>query len=234
MGTSILLLGANETKRKKKLEEILQEFFTPEPKKGFNPNLVTITGAIGIDDVRNFKAQLAQKPYSGEVQVGLVEIGEITTEAQNALLKLVEEPARSTQIIISVANSAKLLPTIVSRCQKIFVSDSVEENFADLEKATKDAQSLVFGKLGEKFKLAEKIAANNAEVWLEQQISFWHQVFLKKLGVTGKSRGEVEKIAKASDLEKTFKLLKNLLSSKNLLKLNINPRLLLENLFLSI
>lgn len=234
MGTSILLLGANETKRKKKLEEILQEFFIHQPKKGFNPNLVTISGAVGIDAVRNFKAQLAQKPYSGEVQVGLVEIGQISDEAQNALLKLVEEPQGHTQIIISVANSAKLLPTIVSRCQKVFVSDLQDENFEDLEKAAIDAQVAVFGDLGEKFKLAEIVAANNPEVWLEQQISFWHQVFLKKLGVTAKSREEVEKIAKASDLEKTFQLLKNLLSCKNLLKLNVNTRLLLENLFLSI
>ena len=229
METSILLAGANDIRRREKLEKILAKFF---PKSGkFNPNLVSISGQIGIDDVRNFKAKLAQKPYSGDVQVGLVEIEEITTEAQNALLKLVEEPSSHTQIIISVANSAKLLPTVISRCQKTFVSDATEPEI--LKTAVKDAQVAVFGDLGEKFNLAEKLSKNDAQGWVSQQISFWHKIFLVQLEV-GVGDGELSKISKKVELEKTFQLLKSLLRTQTLLKLNINPRLLLENLFLSI
>lgn len=227
--TTLLVIGANEEKRKAKLGQILSEIFPKAAK--FNPNLVRIVGQIGIEQVRNFKLTLSQKPYLGDVQVGLAEIEDITTEAQNALLKLIEEPSESTQIIISIDNAAKLLATVISRCNKIFVSDWLEA--PNLQSATKDAKILLFGDIGEKFSLAEKITKDRVEEWIAAQIFFWRKVILTQFEVERANLPEIINITKIVEVKRTFKLLKTLLRTQTLLKLNINQRLLLENLFLS-
>lgn len=63
---------------------------------------------------------------SGAVRLVAVYAGRITTEAQNALLKVLEEPAESTKIVICVPSVAELLPTILSR---VMVLASERENF---------------------------------------------------------------------------------------------------------
>lgn len=54
----------------------------------------------------------------------------MTTEAQNALLKILEEPPEDTIIVLTVTRPNKLLPTVYSRCQVLSVSP------IDLESAT--------------------------------------------------------------------------------------------------
>lgn len=229
-GITLLIVGQNKQERVKKLEEILAQFFPRQA--GFNPNIVKISANLGIDDVRNFKLALSQKPYQGAVQVGICEIEEITHEAQNALLKLTEEPKSSTQLIITVDNLAKLQPTIVSRCQIIFTSD--ETNNAISAVTHKDAKVLAEGTIGEKFSLALSVNNKNGQDWTEKQIVFWRQVFLAKIEAVSHPNDKILEIAKKMDCHKILKILKNFLQVKNLLKLNINQRLLLENLFLSI
>ena len=229
-GTSILIVGANESSRREKLDEILSQFLPNT--STYKTNLVIIDGSIGIAEVRNFKTKLSQKPYLGEVQVGLVEIEQISDEAQNALLKLIEEPSKSTQIIISVANLAKLLATIISRTKVIFTSDYQLDN-SD-HSAVIDAQIIGKEDFGKKFEIAQNLKNQDTKDWVERQIIFWHQVFLSKLEITLNPPEEIEKIVEGVSIKKTFQLLKNLLQVRNLLNLNINPKLLLENLFLTL
>lgn len=229
-GISILIVGANEKSRREKLDEILSQFLPNTTT--YKTNLVIIDGNIGIADVRNFKTKLSQKPYLGEVQVGLVEIGEITSQAQNALLKLIEEPSESTQIIISCANLVKLLPTIISRTKVIFTSDYWQSSVDG--SVVIDAQIIYKNELAEKFEIAQNLKNQDAKDWVEAQIIFWHQILLSQLEITLDNPEETEKIVKSVSIKKTLQLLKNLLQARNLLNLNINPKLLLENLFLTI
>ncbi len=76
---------------------------------------------IRIGAIRQMIAAMVYKPL-GERQVHLIEEGHtMTTEAQNALLKTLEEPGKGQVIIITSERPDRLLSTIRSRCQQLRV-----------------------------------------------------------------------------------------------------------------
>lgn len=80
------------------------------------------TGTIGIDQVKKLQMEMLFKPLNLEKQVGVIsEAHNLTKEAQNALLKTLEEQPEQTIYILTVNNEKSLLPTIRSRCIKIYV-----------------------------------------------------------------------------------------------------------------
>jgi hypothetical protein len=70
--------------------------------------------AYGIEEARALKARATQAPF-GSAQVFILVFEAITRPAQNALLKLLEEPAQDTYFILIVPNTHILLPTVRSR-----------------------------------------------------------------------------------------------------------------------
>ena len=70
--------------------------------------------AYGIEEARALKARASQAPF-GSAQVFVLVFEAITRPAQNALLKLLEEPANDTYFILVVPNTHILLPTVRSR-----------------------------------------------------------------------------------------------------------------------
>ncbi len=75
-------------------------------------------GSIGVEDIRGqINGTVAIKPYSSPRKVYIMNEGEkMTVQAQNALLKTLEEPPEYTVILILTTNVESLLPTILSRC----------------------------------------------------------------------------------------------------------------------
>jgi len=74
---------------------------------------------IRIEQVRSLSAFLARPPLAATRTVAIIEGAELMGEAPaNALLKTLEEPGRATLILIAPSTDA-LLPTLVSRCQRI-------------------------------------------------------------------------------------------------------------------
>jgi len=84
--------------------------------------------SIGIDQVREFKRKLQYQPYEAEYQVGLIlHSNFLTREAQNSLLKILEEPGEQTVWILTTPNEKLLLPTIISRSKKMYISSSLTD-----------------------------------------------------------------------------------------------------------
>jgi hypothetical protein len=78
-------------------------------------------GSIGIDAVREVKNFLWQKPNMSTRRTLIIDNADLlTTEAQNALLKITEEPPASSLLILVTSDVESLLPTIVSRLPKIY------------------------------------------------------------------------------------------------------------------
>lgn len=73
---------------------------------------------LGVDAVRDEIVERAKtKPYSSRYKIFIVEGAErLTEQAQNALLKTVEEPPVYVVFILLTSNYNKLLPTVLSRC----------------------------------------------------------------------------------------------------------------------
>ncbi len=79
--------------------------------------------SIKIEQIRALQAQLVLRSFSGRGKICLIDDAELMTrEAANALLKTLEEPAAGTFIILISSHPEVLLPTILSRCQKISFS----------------------------------------------------------------------------------------------------------------
>jgi DNA polymerase-3 subunit delta' len=78
------------------------------------------TRSIGINWVREVLVAVSKQPFEG-ARAGVVffEAHLATTEAQNALLKLLEEPPASSLIVLVTEHPDRLLPTIRSRCQQV-------------------------------------------------------------------------------------------------------------------
>lgn len=92
-------------------DQVLQESMLIEPDPG---------GTIGIDAVRAIKQFLWQMPVVGGKRIVVVDRAEtMTTEAQNAILKITEEPPAAGLLILVTEDVERLLPTIQSRFQKI-------------------------------------------------------------------------------------------------------------------
>ena len=89
---------------------------------GNHPDIVRLThekpNTIGVDDIREeVNADMAIKPYQGPYKVYLIAEGEkMTVQAQNALLKTLEEPPEYGVILILANGTESILPTVQSRC----------------------------------------------------------------------------------------------------------------------
>lgn len=86
------------------------------------PDIVCVThekpGSIGVDDVREqINNDIIVKPYSSKYKIYIVPQADLMTEqAQNALLKTIEEPPAYAVVILLTENADTLLSTIRSRC----------------------------------------------------------------------------------------------------------------------
>jgi DNA polymerase-3 subunit delta' len=91
--------------------------------RGSHPDLMMIEpekGAITIDSIRSLKRELSRKSFSGGYKVCLInDADKMNLQAENALLKTLEEPTPDTVIILITAKPYRLLPTVLSRCQHL-------------------------------------------------------------------------------------------------------------------
>lgn len=87
-----------------------------------HPDIIRVThekpNTISVDDVRTqINSDVAIKPYSSPYKIYIMnEAEKMTQQAQNALLKTLEEPPEYAVILLLTTNMNSLLPTILSRC----------------------------------------------------------------------------------------------------------------------
>ncbi len=73
----------------------------------------------GIDDIRELRERVRFAPNSARYKVYIIdEVHMLTTDASNALLKTLEEPPPHAIFVLATTEPHKLLPTILSRCQR--------------------------------------------------------------------------------------------------------------------
>ena len=78
------------------------------------------TGAIKVDPVRDAIDKAAYRPFEGRRLVVIIDKADaLLVEAQNALLKTLEEPPSASSFVLVTATPDLLLPTVRSRCQQI-------------------------------------------------------------------------------------------------------------------
>lgn len=85
-----------------------------------DPSALTQVDAksVKIDDIRNLQKEANLRPYEGKIKVFIIDNAHnLTPEAANALLKVLEEPPKDSLIILISSKVPVLFKTIISRCQ---------------------------------------------------------------------------------------------------------------------
>lgn len=90
---------------------------------GNHPDFTLVSpekSSLGVDEIRNLQEQVIIKPIESHRKVYIIDQADkMTTQAQNCLLKTLEEPPSYVTLILCVSNSNTILKTIQSRCTRI-------------------------------------------------------------------------------------------------------------------
>jgi len=154
--------------------------------RGSYPDVIelepTESGSIVVDQIRVVLGQVGYKPFEARRRVVIVDEADMmVTAAQNALLKTLEEPNESTQMILVTSRPDLLLDTVRSRCPQLrFGLLDVEEIIAVLaqrvevdEVSARSAAVLAGGSAGQAIKVAsgELVESRQAALGLLDVVS---------------------------------------------------------------
>ncbi len=190
------------------------------------------TSSIGIEQIRDLKTWAQMKPFQTTLKVVLIKKAQnLTAEAQNAMLKLLEEPPRATAIILTVDDSKNLLPTITSRCTQIQLSSFSASQLlsfglqkditkSNLLKLSSCQAVLLSGCLADRFAFAEDLASQGRET-IVQTLSNW----IKNLH---------SKLHQEENPSQIAQTIKDIEATRRAVLKNANARLAIENLMLEI
>lgn len=111
-----------------------------------NPDLTIIEpdgNNVKIEQIRELNRKVVEKPIVSTKKVYIINDGQnITKEAQNALLKTLEEPPEYVTIILITTSESAFLPTIKSRCTKINFNKLTEEEMLKILKEKYNYQNV--------------------------------------------------------------------------------------------
>ena len=133
-----------------------------------HPDCIYVTheksGSIGVEDIRKqVNGTVGIRPYSSEYKVYIIDEAEkMTGQAQNALLKTIEDPPGYAVILLLATSQEAFLPTILSRCVKLSLKplkDSVIKEYLLGRMEVKEQEADVYaafarGNLGKAISLA--------------------------------------------------------------------------------
>lgn len=133
--------------------------------------------AITVDEVRRVVGEARYRPFEGRRRVLIInDADRLVPQAQNALLKTLEEPPAAAQFLLVTSRSDRLLATVRSRCQRISFGHLGTRELAELlvrchgyeESAARAAASAAGGSAGRAVQLAsgELAAARDAALAL--------------------------------------------------------------------
>ena len=125
---------------------------------------------LGISEARKIKEHFSLKPYSAKGRLVVLENASgLTPEAQNALLKTLEELPKEALLILGANSDSHFLPTVLSRCLVVKLqgtSDKAQGYEGDLER-------LETASIAERFEFIEKL--KDKENFLKSLIEYFHQ-----------------------------------------------------------
>ncbi len=144
-----------------------------------HPDLTVIQSegdSIKIKQVREIQESMRFAPFSGQFRVIIIDQADtMTEEAANAFLKTLEEPPPRNLLILNATEPDNLLPTIVSRCQRVafvpleanLIADYLLREIGIEEKTALVLARLSEGSLGKAIAMAQTDFLERREKWLQ-------------------------------------------------------------------
>lgn len=171
---------------------------------------------LGIAEARKIKGHFSLKPYSSKGRAVVLEnASSLTDEAQNALLKTLEELPEHAIFILAADSDSKLLPTVVSRCQIIHLLNPTSPITPTSEVGYEEVEKLLNSTIEQRFEYIEKL--KEKEEFLHALVKYFHQTLASHLGSGNTDYAE---------------FLKELVQTEQWAAQNVNIRAILEYLML--
>ncbi len=196
---------------------------------------------ISIDQIRAMNAKIFEKPLECDRKIFVIKNAyNMRQEAQNALLKTLEEPPSYSMIIMTTDNRSKLRDTILSRCQLISYQESKK---MDLSQKDQDqlVDLLVEARRSNRIKIIKsKDIFESLELEKKDIISFYldfiGRIILYKKGLIreGKKEDQAYGEFRAMSIGGLEKLVFKLEEINKLLAVNINFQLAMEDFLFSV
>ncbi len=164
-----LLISSTHQNLLDEINKILNQAGLSNP----HPDLLTFTfeSKLGMPEARKIKEHFSLKPYSAKGRVVILEDAtNLTPDAQNALLKTLEELPEEGIIILGADSESKFLPTILSRCQITRLQGSVDSGQKNY---SEDMERLLKADISERFEYVEKL--KDKKEFLLALVSYFHQ-----------------------------------------------------------
>jgi len=143
---------------------------------GSSMDVIEIDGASnrGIDEIRNLRENVKFGAIHGKFKIYIIdEVHMLTQEAFNALLKTLEEPPPHVKFIFATTQAHKVLPTIVSRCQRFdFKRISTKDIMSKLKEIIKNEKLDIVDEALIHIARASEGSLRDAETILDQLSSF--------------------------------------------------------------
>ena len=178
--------------------------------------------SIKIDEIRELQDRIIEKPIISEKKIYVINNAEkMTVEAQNCLLKTLEEPPEFITIILVSNNENTILTTIKSRCTKVAFTEENTKELTEEEKKRYEELEKIFGNV-EKYLSIDLL--NNLDVLYKDKenifdnLDFINQILIKK----------------AIHNQKYLNYIDYVEETKNKLKSNSNHDMCIDNLILKI
>lgn len=166
---------------------------------------------LGIAEARKIKEHFSLKPYCAKGRaVVLEDASNLTVEAQNALLKTLEEPPPEAILILGAPSEVKFLPTILSRCEIVILTEHSAYNNYNIYNDY--IEKLIDSDIEERFEYIEKL--KDREAFLHAMVYYFHKNLASHM-----SSGNTD-------------FLKELLQAEKWANQNVNIRAILEYLML--
>ncbi|MFH2019348.1 MAG: hypothetical protein ABII80_01940 [bacterium] len=208
----IIIFGGSQADR---ASEVIK-FVTP---KNQLIHLTSLTASILISQIHELARSLSLTASSPRI-VWLEEAQTLTLPAQNALLKMLEEPPSHTHFLLTTPTKTALLPTILSRCTTLKISPSRETNNSDTELAI--LKQAILSPPGARLLLANSLGGKRPALLT------WTEAVLKSLETKLTPTSSPASLKILSQIGALTSLTHTQLSA------NCNPTLTIQNLFLSL
>lgn len=203
-----LLLVTNRLTANRLVDELIKSLqLNPADYRLFSQSVT-----IKIADARAIRQFAELTRFTSPIKlIYLADAAQLTHEAANALLKILEEPPAKTHFILATDRPDKLLPTVRSRCQTIHLH-SIDENSIN---ETISASIALPTDLVEAFQLSQQLAAT------DQPLESYFQQWLR----------ESHNLPRSADWVKRQAIILDYLEPA---QTPVNRRLLLDNFFLDL
>ncbi len=140
---------------------------TPQP-YGPRPEDYDVRKSISIEQIRKLSLELAKPPRLGNRRfVVFMDANQMTMQAQNALLKTLEEHKENTIFLLITSNIYKLAPTIRSRCMILRFGNLDYDSFIRYEHPWKNDPKYLYEVSGGSIGLAKIMDSRPLQFWKE-------------------------------------------------------------------